>query len=384
MQHLKDYIKEYIVESINNRGYSNFYPTADEFCNAIDNEPVVNKLFKSNNKEEIKMFVTDLYNTAQEVSKLDKPEFNFGNVPLIFHSNGHIKLKRFYEGTPVEDVYKNNRKLLAHKYIIGNGSGEGANKGEAFETYFIENFNEFEDKIKEITNNYNQYKYKNLVDEPEHVGGANTKRPLTFENDSITCGKINNDFNIGKAVSDVTLHTDGKNDIYLSLKSGPTVTFVNAGIQKIIPNTFYSGKSEPTDEANQLFSMFNIDINRYRNVFKNYEDGKRGKDEIVEADLSNKLIINFIKSVIGYGFILVHQKGKDMHFIDLLSEDKLMEFLSLDNNNTIPIKIRYPGNAKEVNINIDLPNIEFNFRFRNKGGGLYPSHLTADYKIVNH
>ena len=131
-----------------------------------------------------------------------------------------------------------SKNLKLTNFFKGDYSGyedglEGKNKGNAFEVYFIKNYHEkFEDDIKKIV------PYKTFISISQD-GGLNTKRPLTFSDGAITCGKIENDnYNIGRAVTDVTVKTD-EGEIYLSLKSGSSVTFVNAGVKKLFPDKFF-------------------------------------------------------------------------------------------------------------------------------------------------
>lgn len=64
------------------------------------------------------------------------------------------------------------------------------------------------------------------------------------------------------------------------------------------------------------------------------------------------------------------------------SEDDLNKFIG----NTIKSAvIKYPndGNAKRIDIEVNLSNINFTFNIRPKNGGIYPTHFMADYKIIH-
>jgi len=254
------------------------------------------------------------------------------------------------------------------------------NKGNAFEAYFIDNFSKFEPEIKKLV------KYKKLIGISAD-GGLNQKRPLTFSGDKITCGPAG-DYDIGHTVTDITLTVDKGKKIYLSLKSGNTVTFVNAGIKKLFTNEFFAGE-KLTGDGKTLLKMFNIDEDKFRAVFANYQgkgDGKKTKSEKEVVDITSKLNNNkifdeFVRSVIGYGFIMVHQiSGDNVEFISFLTEDDLNKFVS----NIESAKILYPigGKDKRVDIVVRYPSIEIKFNIRSKDGGVLPTHIMADYKFI--
>jgi hypothetical protein len=144
-----------------------------------------------------------------------------------------------------------------------------------------------------------------------------------------------------------------------------------------------------TGNGETLLNMLNIDINKFRAVFTNYHGktvGKKSKSEKEIVDITSKLNNNkifdeFVRSVIGYGFIMVHQiSGDNVEFISFLTEDDLNKFVS----NIEYAKVYYPmdGNAKRVDIVVRYPNIEFKFNIRSKSGGILPTHLMADYKFI--
>lgn len=252
------------------------------------------------------------------------------------------------------------------------------NKGNAFEEYFKDHYADYEDNIKKIID-YNELKNISLN------GVLNQKHPLTFKKNSITCGNIQN-YNIGKTITDITLETD-KGPIYLSLKSGDTVTFVNAGIKTLFTKEFFDAEKLNGD-GKLLLDMLCIDEDKFRNVFTSYKekDKRKAKAEKDNVDIlkniqNNKIFENFIKSVIGYGFIMVHQiKGNDIEYINFLTEKDLNNFIS-------DIKEAYvaypkPGEAKRVDVFIKYDKIKFKINLRSKTGGIYPTHMMADYKFI--
>lgn len=264
------------------------------------------------------------------------------------------------------------------------------NKGNAFEAWFIEHYDDpdahIEENIKKIA------KYKKRTGEPRADGELNQKRPLTFSGGTITCGPAGN-YKIGKTVTDVTVPVDkcpptGEKEVYLSLKYGNTVTFVNAGIKKLFTEDFFNG-GKLKGEGKDLLNMLCIDEKKFREVFTSYEEpeaGKKKKASYATVNVTNKLKSNetfkeFMESVMGYGFILVHQiSGTNIEYIDLLTEAAMKHFISDIESATV----EYPtgGSAKRVNVVVKYPSIEFSINIRSKDGGVLPTHIMADYKFV--
>jgi hypothetical protein len=170
---------------------------------------------------------------------------------------------------------------------------------------------------------------------------------------------------------------DNFKEIYLSLKMGSTVTFFNAGVARIItPKEIQAGLIS-NENALALFKMFGVDNAKFCQVFEGYS-GSEAKDETVNTFqmLNKNILTNFIKSGIGHGYHMVHKTGKDIHHfpIDRNFLEKASQPMSCE--------VRYPvGVAKRIDINVETPVFQFKFNIRNKQGGIYPSHIMADYKI---
>lgn len=320
--------------------------------------------------------IDDMTDSEIDMAKKFNDELQTGNYDditidrfnKIFAAHG-LKLTSFFKGD-----YSG--------YVDGL---ESKNKGNAFESYFVKHYHEmFEDDIKKIA------PYDTFID-ISHDGGSNTRRPLTFTDDSITCGRITNgNYNIGKDVTDVTVKTDRKEDdgdIYLSLKSGKAVTFVNSGIKTLFPESFFTDGTKLPDNGRRLLDMLCIDESKFRDVFKNYSNGgKRKKASKERSNIKDKLKDNdvfkkFMYSVIGYGFIMVHQTDDgNVEFIDFLTEDKMKDYVK----DIKDAYVEYPenGEAKRVDVIVKYDNIEFKINMRSKTAGIFPTHIMADYKFV--
>lgn len=265
-------------------------------------------------------------------------------------------------------------------YVDGLAS---KNKGNAFES-------EYNDHISEYIPILSKIAKKDLTGYGSKLTGTdNVRRPLQFKGDSFTLGLINGYKTIGDSVADIKL-TKGDDVVNLSLKSGPTTTFANTGVGKIFPKSAFEkckneGTYELPKEGELVLETFGIDKKRFIDVFVNYTKEKtKDKAEGNSVDNTdimkkNKNLKEFLGSVIGYGYIMVHKIGKEIHYIDMTKEnrDKLLSGIS---KSTIYYGGKQ-GKGKRVDILIQFQNMELKMNIRSKTGGIYPTHLLADYTI---
>lgn len=274
------------------------------------------------------------------------------------------------------------------------------NKGNAFESELIKNFNDsYKADLEKIIGPFE------LAKDPEAVGELNTRRPLTFDNGMVyalpqVAKKLGNKFEIGEAVSDVTLtvnEIDGKvkrteTPVYLSLKYGNKVTFINAGVMKLFPKAAFveNDADKITKNGAELLDMFGIDKNKFVSVFANYSGVKSKKakgesEDVTEKIAKNKAFAEFIKSVIGYGFIVVHKIGKKVHYYDLRTEEQMNAFIGVLKS----AQLYYGGktnDGKRVDIYMEFESNDYKlslqFNIRSKQGGVYPTHIMSDYVVT--
>lgn len=276
--------------------------------------------------------------------------------------------------------------LFKGDFSGNSGTGkQSSNKGNEFEYKFAEKIETDPEIQKTIAKCFKVSPdiIKNC--EVKLVGEQNNKRPLTFKGNTITCGDVGNNFNIGKLVSDITL-VNGSDEYYISCKYGNTVTFVNSGVKKLFPEKWFTGNTPLPKEGQALLDMLGIDADIFKKVFNEYsadkpdKKSKATKDSVdITAELKkNKEFATFMKSVMGYGYLMAHADAKyNVHYIDLLEEAALNKFLSGLNSATI----LYPtaGSAKRIDVIVDYKHITFKINIRSKDGGIYPTHIMADY-----
>jgi len=291
-----------------------------------------------------------------------------------------------------------NLKDLSKKYnflnlLFGNGSRgkRGANnQGNLFEKELNKDFEYY------INGEDDKIKYKTavkdiiaLLSKDETIiatrvdGGKNQKRPL--DPDKMIIGKLGD---IGHIVTDVTLtikntKTKKQKEIYLSLKTSPTVTFLNSWVTKFFPEKEMK-KYKLSSKGKSILETFGIDEMKFCAIFNNYDPKKSKKNatkEIVKVSNYNKTKMkNFLESGIGYGYIYVHKLGKKVKVLDLREKSTVDKFVKIKG----PIEVEYPknGEAKRIDVKFKTEYLEFKMNIRNKQGKIYPSHIMLDYKFI--
>ena len=133
-----------------------------------------------------------------------------------------------------------------------------------------------------------------------------------------------------------------------------------------------------------MLDFFGLDHERFASIFANYSGkGKRnGAKDIVDVTDSakTKQFMEFLRTVIGYNYVLVHKmdNGK-IHYYNLMTPKDLDNFIGKIQS----MEILYPqnGDAKRVDIVLETTNLKIKFNIRSKDGGIEPTHLMSDYTI---
>ena len=284
---------------------------------------------------------------------------------------------------------------------------EGTNKGNAFEVIFAKNYEEiYQREIeRQLNAETGSFAPKNGMQSIHSCGSLNNRRPLIMTNDGQIVVGDSDIASTGDKVADVKVDTVGRRGtINLSLKSGTTVSFCNAGVSKLFPaSSFakylederngileYHGGSANGMTGNDLLQFFGIDPIKFADVFVQYRNDKDSKkiksakkdeEDVTQLIASNPNFYKFVCSVIGYDYILIHELGPDIHCYDLKSQEDLDNFIG----RLEYAKVLYPinGEAKRIDIVVKYSNIIIKFNIRNKQSGIFPSHLMSDYTILH-
>ena len=217
----------------------------------------------------------------------------------------------------------------------------------------------------------------------EAVGGKNQPRPLAGGTGGlyVTAGGSKTK-DIGATVTDITTNWGpNKKPVYLSLKYGNTLTFINSGVGRIFTADDYKKSFQGYNNAigKEIFKIFGIDPITFAKVFNGYPH----KTKMPTVDVTNKCdkaaIQDLLQYAIGYGYWMVHggtTGGVKMYEID-------QAYMKKASTISGPVKLMYGGSqgkGKRLDIHMESSVYKFMFNLRNKQSGLYPSHIMCDYK----
>ncbi len=267
---------------------------------------------------------------------------------------------------------------------FGGGKSTG-NKGNEFENELANEMENYYIKgnTEEVVNREFFIEFDKIIKNETVTnikvdGGLNQKRPLKITSSKITAGELGD---IGKTVTDLTVTTN-KNTYYLSLKYGSTVTFVNAGVAKILSQKDMQKNDDVTDKKGvALLNMLGMDSETFAGIFNNYVGGCNTKTEVNITSLLNKnnIFKKFMESVIGYGYVMVHKEGAKIHTFEM-TKRTMMDFIAVNKATLV-----YPeeGCTKRMDVKIEMNGMNIKINIRNKNGKVYPSNIMADYKITH-
>jgi len=272
---------------------------------------------------------------------------------------------------------------------FGNGSSgnRGANnRGILFESQFMKSLNFWRsrdldkidkatlDSIDDLDKTYNLASAKDF--KVLEVGAACTRRPLEFGERVTLANKFGSGYDIGKTVTDLTVMIDNQ-EVHLSLKLGPTTTFFNVGVGRILPASELSTRNLVNENGLRLLKIFDIEPNLVYDTFNGTlpEGGVK-----VEVENPRKEDIEaLMQSGVGFGYHVIHHKGSkiESYKVDKDLMEKSVEITS-------KVTIFYGGkrgSSKRINIEYESSLYKFSLNLRNKQAThAYPSHLMCDFK----
>lgn len=277
---------------------------------------------------------------------------------------------------------------ITMKYGSGSSGGRGVqNKGNAYEGQLAVALRQWWSgekitdpkllqAVEDIVKLHNLKKCKNFS--VEEVGELNNKRPFIFTPQVLISSKIQViDNDLGPVVTDLTLYCD-KKKIYLSLKTGGTVTFFNSGIRTVLsPAEIKSGKITNKDGL-KILNMFNINDALFCDIYNGKL--KKGYVEDVWKTMSPKQkneLKNFLISGVGHGYTIVHKlTGKtEVYEID---KQYMTEAATPTSCN-----VYYGGKSgtgKRIDMEIETGHYILKLNIRDtQGGDGYPTRMMCDY-----
>jgi len=300
-------------------------------------------------------------------------------IKVLRQLNGPIKL---------QDL-KSQFKSLSFAWGNGSRGNLGTNnRGNLFEGELIDDINRYiadseDPKIEHrgfVMGLFQKYGLENKSGlHVKAMGALNQRRPMGVSGNQPYIGSLN-DHDVGKTVTDVDVIHD-KGVVHMSLKFGPTVTFFNIGVAKMIPQAEIKQGIITNPQGKILLDMVGVDNARFCSTFNSYggRQATRGgfEDINVTSKIDKRRLQKFLKTGIGYGFHLVHKDRGHIHSFPM-TPAMLERFTTIQD-----VVVRYPnpGAAKKVSVFIKTPELLINLNFRNKVGGSYPNMIMADYRF---
>jgi hypothetical protein len=304
-----------------------------------------------------------------------------------------VNVTRQLQGqTEIAKIMRDSKiKNIKIKFGDGSSGGRGVgNKGTAYEGILAEGLEKWWagekvepsllETIEKISDLHKLEKCPTLV--VKSVGELNNKRPFTFTGNDVTIGSkipVTNN-NLGKVVSDITLEC-GQREIYLSLKTGGTVTFFNSGIKTVLsPAEIKTGKITNEDGL-KILKMFNINNALFCDIFNGKL--KQGYSEDVWKTMKanqKTMLKNFLESGIGHGYTIVHKLSNETKVY------KVTEKYMQEAATPMSCVVYYGGkggSGKRIDMEIKTGHYMLKLNMRDtQGGDGYPTRMMCDYSYL--
>jgi hypothetical protein len=309
-------------------------------------------------------------------------------INLDLKEKKKANVTRYIENDIKIGIISKEAKLDKLKIKFGNGSSGNRgvnNRGNLFEPQFAEALlawwkgEKVSDRpmllaIEDLDKTYGIRKWKKL--KVDILGGENTKRPLIYSPKIALKNPKGTGYDVGKSVTDITI-SDGtlKNQVYLSLKLGSTVTFFNVGLRTTPSGTGITPDAVKSynivGEGLKLLQTFGIDPVAFCDVFN--QRLERGYKEIVRPTELTELL----KTGIGEGYHVIHKMpGKII--------SKKMDLSSLNRAANIGSATIYyggkGGNGRRIDYVVESSTYKFQLNIRDtQGKDGYPTRLMCNF-----
>jgi len=278
---------------------------------------------------------------------------------------------------------------ITMKFGDGSSGGRGVkNKGNAYEGQLAEALRQWwsgekiddtnlAKAVDDIVKLHQLNKCKKL--EVKEVGELNNKRPFIFTPQVLISSKIPvSDNNLGPVVTDITLICDDKKEIFLSLKTGGTVTFFNSGVRTVLtPSEIKNGRITNKDGL-KILDMFNIKDALFCDIYNGKL--KKGYVEDVWKTMSpkqKKELKNFLISGVGHGYTIVHKLGSRTEVYEV--DKGYMDSAATPSSCNVYYGGK-SGTGKRIDMEIETGHYILKLNIRDtQGGDGYPTRMMCDY-----
>lgn len=210
------------------------------------------------------------------------------------------------------------------------------------------------------------------------VGELNTRRPLSVSGNTLRLG--DGSYDIGSTVTDITLKFNGNKEVYLSLKYGNTLAFANIGVGTVFKESEMKQFNMNTS-AKTICEIFGLSQTSFAETFVKYPHKQKIQNH--EVDVTNtcdKMALqNLLKQMVGKGYVMVHGKGASHIDVYDIDDSYWRQATTLQGK----ITAYYggtTGKGKKVIVSCESAKYKFQFNFRNKQSGTFPSHIMCDYQ----
>lgn len=303
-----------------------------------------------------------------------------------------VNVTRALEGaiTIKEIMRLGNVENLKLKFGNGSSGNRGAgNRGNAFEEQFasdIQNWwagEEVSNKnhlkaILDLDKTYNLSESSTLT--VKVVGGKNTPRPLKYSAGKIILENTEGiGTDVGAAVTDITLTKDDGEEIYLSLKFGPTTTFFNTGVRTVLtPEEIESG-SISNKNGLKLLSMFGIEDTKFCQVFQGGKSTPPSYSAKETVSYDSMMLQKLLESGIGYGYHVIHKFTSGRVLSKKMDRTAMRKAAK-----TTRMRIFYggkTGTGRRVNMECESSTYKFSLNIRDtQGNDGKPTRMMCDFK----
>lgn len=337
-------------------------------------------------------YLNDVINTlcTKETIRLGKNGEEIYQIPVEIQND----LKNDFNNVTIDNykdfnkiIKKYNLKCTWAKIFKGDFSGYSnglatRNEGAAFEIEYVNNFNKNYKKDLE-----NILKVDLTDAQLISMGRRNKKRPLSINGKKFYLA-VQNPEDVGSIVKDVLIKKEDK-EYNISLKAKEKVAFANIGVKELFPVEIFKEyqktgefipKSKNGVDGQLLLDMLGVDGKKMAEVFNNYKGRsyRSAKDEIdVTNIVKSNGFMDFLDTVVGCGYILVHKIRNKVHIYDLRTLSDMEKFIG----NLQYAKVLYPndGGAKRVDVIVETSKLKLDFEIRSKSGHIYPNEIVCNY-----
>ena len=352
---------------------------------------LVNKVFKK--EGEMSNFATNkgLFNADALFVDGKKVPYNKKLADLIVSFKGQrikIELEGLLAGKTTKSKVKLTELEKTEEFGGQPSGGKRINKGNEFEKNLHNRFVEiltskcpkglYAKEAQKIIDAASK-SAKSPVKKAVHAGGANTSRPIVFGgNDPYITPRQPEKH--GEKLTDITLIHANNAETYLSLKYGPSLTFMNAGVSKnyFLEQDMKSGTVDNRD-GKKLLKAFGINNAKFCKVFNDY--GKAGKQvdhHEQKVKLDKGMLKSLIGTAIGANYWMVHAQPDGSIFFWQITKKRNVDYSTVTGEGTIYYGGKQ-GRGKRIDLEFSNNFYDFQMNIRNKQRGLYPSHIMLDY-----